>query len=304
MRFVRLALLTTLATYVLIAVGGLVRASGSGLGCPDWPKCFGAWIPPTRAEDLPAGFDRALFNVTQTWIEYVNRLVGVAIGLLIFATVVSSVIHHRKDLRVLGASVAAFVLVAVEGWIGAKVVLHELRAWIVTVHMLLALVIVLLLLFATHTAHAPDARRTVDPQRRRTLAFTGVAIVLLVVQTAFGTLVRGAIDTAVGPYPTLPRAEWIAHAGALDIPHRQLAVVVFFVTVGLVWRARRHHAADRGLATWAKAACGLAALQIVSGLSLAYLGMPAVVQPVHLVVASLLFGALSLTALVARDDPR
>jgi cytochrome c oxidase assembly protein subunit 15 len=301
-RFQKLALSTTAATYLLIFVGSLVRASGSGLGCPDWPKCFGGWVPPVRADDLPAGFDRALFNVTQTWIEYVNRLVGVAIGLLIFATLVTAIVDHRRDLRTVGASAAAFVLVAVEGWIGAKVVEHELRAWIVTVHMLLALVIVSLLLYATHRAFAPDATPTRESPRRRTLTLALAVLAILMVQVGLGTLVRGSIDTAVGPYPTMPRSDWMSVAGAFDLPHRQLAVVVFMATGALFWRVRRLHASDRSLTAFALSAFVCATVQIVGGLMLAYGGMPAAIQVVHLGAASLLSGALTLTALTARQD--
>ena len=84
--FQRLALWTTATTYFLILVGGLVRASGAGLGCPDWPRCFGSWIPPASAADLPPQFDPALFNPTLMWTEYLNRLLGVTVGFLILAT--------------------------------------------------------------------------------------------------------------------------------------------------------------------------------------------------------------------------
>jgi len=93
--FQRLSLITTLATFFLIFVGGLVRVSGAGLGCPDWPKCFGRWIPPLRAEDLPAGFDEQTFNVTLAWIEYINRLIGVIVGFLILATALMALKHFR-----------------------------------------------------------------------------------------------------------------------------------------------------------------------------------------------------------------
>src|SRR4249920_955766 len=105
--FQRLALLTTAATYALILVGGLVRASGAGLGCPDWPRCFGLWVPPTRADQLPPGFDPALFNAALAWTEYLNRLLGVVVGLLIFATLVSAVARYRRTPRVLWPTAAA-----------------------------------------------------------------------------------------------------------------------------------------------------------------------------------------------------
>src|SRR5215510_3124703 len=108
--FQRLALCTTVSTYFLILVGGLVRASGSGLGCPDWPRCFGSWIPPASVADLPPEFDPSLFNRAQMWTEYLNRLLGVAVGFLILATVVSCWRHHRRDPRILGATIAALLL--------------------------------------------------------------------------------------------------------------------------------------------------------------------------------------------------
>ena len=78
--FQRLALWTTAITYLLILVGGLVRASGAGLGCPDWPRCFGSWIPPAAAANLPPEFDPSQFNPTLMWTEYLNRLLGVTVG--------------------------------------------------------------------------------------------------------------------------------------------------------------------------------------------------------------------------------
>src|SRR5882672_6482379 len=147
--FQRLALWTTAATYFLILVGGLVRASGAGLGCPDWPRCFGSWIPPSSAADLPPQFDPSLFNPTLMWTEYLNRLLGVTVGFLILATVISAWRHHRHEPRILWTTIAAFLLTGFQGWLGGRVVANELAAWIVTAHMIVALVIVQLLLYAT-----------------------------------------------------------------------------------------------------------------------------------------------------------
>jgi heme A synthase len=159
--FQTLALWTTGTTYFLILVGGLVRASGAGLGCPDWPRCFGSWIPPASAAELPAGFEASQFNPTLMWTEYLNRLLGVTVGLLIFATLVSAWRNHRHTPRIFWPTLAAFLLVGFQGWLGGVVVQQELAAWLVTVHMVVALVIVSLLLYAT--VYAFTARyRAVD----------------------------------------------------------------------------------------------------------------------------------------------
>ena len=78
--------ITILFTYLLIFIGGLVRVSGAGMGCPDWPKCFDRWIPPTNVDQLPDHIDPALFNIVLAWIEYCNRLFGVFVGLFITIT--------------------------------------------------------------------------------------------------------------------------------------------------------------------------------------------------------------------------
>src|SRR5207302_5270325 len=129
----------TAATYALIAIGGLVRASGSGLGCPDWPKCFDRWIPPFSASDVPPSIDPALFNVAKAWTEYINRLLGVTIGVLIFATLVLAIVHHRRSKRILFSTLGAFVLTGIEGGIGGKVVKSQLSPMILTVHLVVAL---------------------------------------------------------------------------------------------------------------------------------------------------------------------
>jgi len=144
-RFRRLGILTVTAVYCLILIAGAVRATGSGMGCPDWPTCFGQWIPPVNVSQLPEnyqqiyaerGYAETEFNVTKTWIEYTNRLVGVLIGILIFLTMVVSL------------SVAAFLAVVFQGWLGSRVVASNLHPGMITLHMLLAQAIVAMLICA------------------------------------------------------------------------------------------------------------------------------------------------------------
>ena len=92
--------LSVLTTYFLIFLGGLVRVSGAGLGCPDWPKCFGRWIPPLNVRQLPADFDPQLFNFTLAWIEYINRIVGMLVGLLILISAILAIVHYRRQLKI------------------------------------------------------------------------------------------------------------------------------------------------------------------------------------------------------------
>ena len=157
LRFQKVAWTTIVAVYILILVGASVRASGSGMGCPDWPTCFGQWIPPTSESALPRnyqevyadlGYAETRFNVVKTWTEYLNRLLGVSIGVLIFFTSVCAFAIRGYNPKIFYAAGLAFLLVGFQGWLGSKVVSSNLMPGLITVHMLVALTIVGTLIYA------------------------------------------------------------------------------------------------------------------------------------------------------------
>jgi cytochrome c oxidase assembly protein subunit 15 len=284
--FQRLALWTTFITYLLILVGSLVRVSGAGLGCPDWPRCFGSWIPPASAADLPPQFDASQFNPTLMWTEYLNRLLGVTVGFSILATAISAWRHHRHDRRILWTTIAAFVLVGYEGWLGGRVVAHELAPWIVTAHLIVAIVIVQLLLYATFTAFRPLG----DPLSgglTPTAGWPFIALILVtLVQAGFGTQVRGTIDDALDD--GVARDAALATVGRLDYLHRDLAFVVLIgATLLTLWLMTRRSPA----VSWAYVVLALAVTQIMVGVVMAYGSLVPAAQVAHLTIASLLLGA-------------
>ena len=132
--FQKAALITTATTYLLIAVGGLVRATDAGLGCPDWPLCFNQWIPPTSAEQIVSTDQAKLFDLFKAWTEYLNRVFGMITGFLILGTLILAVRGYRNNKRVLYATISAFILVLFEGWLGGQVVKSGLRPLILTAH--------------------------------------------------------------------------------------------------------------------------------------------------------------------------
>jgi cytochrome c oxidase assembly protein subunit 15 len=286
--FQRLALFTTATTYFLILVGGLVRASGAGLGCPDWPRCFGSWIPPSSAANLPPQFDPSLFNPTLMWTEYLNRLLGVTVGFLILATVISAWRHHRREPRILWTMVAALLLTGFQGWLGGLVVAHDLAPWIVTVHMIVALVIVQLLLYATVRAWKKDS----GPFSPLLIAL----IVVTMIQIGLGTQVRGGVDIALDG--GVARANALATVGWLDTLHRDAAFIVLagsLLILGWLWTRFR---GEKTLMLWAIVVVGFAALQIALGAVMAYLSLAPAAQVGHLTVASLLLGAETVLLLL------
>ena len=302
--FQRLALWTTATTYFLILVGGLVRASGAGLGCPDWPRCFGGWVPPASAAELPPQFDPSQFNQTLMWTEYANRLLGVAVGFLIFATAISAWRHHRRNPRILWTTIGAFLLVGFQGWLGGRVVAHELAAWIVTVHMIVALVIVQMLLYVTvaagndrramASAVAPaDAAGAKAPALR---TFVVVLILITLVQIALGTQVRGGVDAALDA--GVARSAALATVGTLDVLHRDAAFVTLMVSILLCfWLVMG--AGNGLLIRWSWAVLGLAVGQVALGFVMAYVSLLPGAQVLHLTVASLLLGAETVLLLLS-----
>ena len=305
--FQRLALWTTAATYFLILVGGLVRASGAGLGCPDWPRCFGSWIPPASAADLPPQFDVSQFNSRLMWTEYLNRLLGVTVGLLILATTISAWRHHRHQPRIVWTTTVALLLTGFQGWLGGRVVAHELAAWIVTVHMIVALVIVQMLLYVTvkgaqgaqGAQGALGAQGAQGAQGAKVLRMAcGALIAVTLVQVAFGTQVRGAVDAALDS--GVARDLAVGTVGRLDYLHRDLAFAVLAgASVLCLWILSRRLGPP--LPRWSLIVLALALLQVAIGAFMAYGSLLPAAQVGHLTIASLLLGAETVLLLRFAD---
>lgn len=285
----KIALTTVGATIFLIFVGGLVRASGAGLGCPDWPKCFGLWIPPTSVTDLPAQFDASQFNVFKTWTEYINRLIGVIIGLLITATFALSFRYRKKEPAVFYSSAAAFVLVLIQGWLGGQVVMTGLDEWLITLHMLLAMIIMMTLIYAVFKASARDLEVTIDDNTARWIFWTlAILIITTFVQLIFGTQVREGIDVLKNMADPPPREIWIERVGFIDEIHRSFSWLVFIVGGAVFYicrKAQSERISKLGITIFV-----LIVLQILTGIGLYYFGLPPVYQVVHLVGVAILIG--------------
>jgi len=297
----KVAITTVLATIFLIFVGGLVRAAGAGLGCPDWPKCFGMWIPPTTATELPAAFDPSQFNVFKTWTEYINRLIGVVIGFLILSTFVLSFRYRKSRPAVFYSSAAAFVMVLFQGWLGGQVVLTGLSEWLITVHMILAMAIMAVLLYAAYKATSEFLSVELSNNIRRGLFWTGIVLLIFTLgQTVLGTQVREAVDLVKNANPTSPRESWLDLIGSIDEYHRTLSWSVFLpgLLIGYlgVWKSGSNLISKLSLAI-----VSVILFQIALGAGLYYLGMPPAYQVFHLVGVAVLICLEFLLLLVVKN---
>lgn len=297
--FRRIALITICAVYFLILVGASVRATGAGMGCPDWPTCFGSWIPPTSESQLPAnyqeiyadrGYAETRFNPVKTWTEYLNRLVGVTIGLLILVTAFKSLPLRHHDKWITIASVAALFMVIYQGWLGSRVVASNLQPGMITVHMLMALAIVGTLLFAFGRARRSVlAAQAVPAVGTHFQLWLYIVLGFTVLQVAMGTQIREMVDY-LNHTQGAERSAWVSALPWFFYVHRTFSAVVLFANVWLVWMLYQALGLGHSLTRLAIGMLAVVVLAVVSGATLGHLGMPAVVQPTHLLTASLLFG--------------
>ncbi len=310
--FRNLGIWTIAAIYFLILVGGIVRATGSGMGCPDWPKCFGSWIPPTDLTQLPINYKEIYgaklkgeveFNVYKTWTEYLNRLVGVLIGLLVFLTAVSSFITYRKkDRQITKLSIIAFLLVLVEGWLGSKVVSTELHPLMVSIHMILSLVIVFVLLYAV-TKSYKGIIVVEEINNIGSISFMlKLAVILTIGQILLGTQVREMVDLVGGNLGDSFRKNWIEHLGGKFYIHAIFSTVIVLINIWIYILIRKH-SEDKGLLNKISLILLLVViLEMMSGVLLACFGFPKFAQPIHLTLGLLLVGIQSLMYLVINKE--
>src|ERR1700744_4470846 len=250
-RFRKLNLLNIFWLFILILAGGVVRSSGSGMGCPDWPKCFGGYIPPTDVSQLPKNYkqqyvngriaknqqvaksfdffgytdlarrirsDKSIlipedFNVTKAWTEDINRLIGAVSGLLMLLTLFFSFSYVKENEFIPILSFLNLVFVAAEAWLGSIVVSTNLFPWLVTAHMLIALGILAASISAYYLAKVYNTKKIeIKPV---VYIFALLALLVSILQIVFGTEVREKIDEVANHLQGGYRSDWIAGAGQI-----------------------------------------------------------------------------------------
>jgi cytochrome c oxidase assembly protein subunit 15 len=326
-RFQFFNLTAIILLFILILAGGVVRSTGSGMGCPDWPKCFGCYIPPVTISQLPTDYkqkylagriaknqcfaktldafgyhelskrireDKSIlvpedFNAVKTWTEYINRLIGAVSGIFLLLTAIYSFNYKGEANSIIIASVFNLILVGFQGWLGSIVVSTNLVAWIVTVHMLLALAILALAIYSYHTSKVYTRPKLA---LKGFIWLMGVLVLLLsVVQIAFGTSVREKIDEVAAHLQGGYRQDWVVRAGSIFMHHRDMALLVFVLNVmlyGLVRKSYSRQSIQQQLMSFTFL---VIMLQIGTGIALSYFALPPYAQALHILFSSLIFGA-------------
>ena len=309
--------------YLVIIAGAVVRMTGSGMGCPDWPKCFGYYIPPTQESELLFQEDRdyekgqviivdeslkvaksdftsaenynpdnwetytkhdyAIFNPLHTWTEYVNRLVGALAG---FAVLIMAILSFRKwktRKRLTILSWLSVFLMVFQAWLGATVVYSVLAPVRITLHMVMALVIVAILLYIL----ADSSTKMYDFKVSKTFkTVVLVSIILSLIQVVLGTQVRQFVDEQVKIFGYGTRDLWLNNPEISFYIHRSFSILVFLVNLFIWWKNKQKFY-NLSLTNWV---LFLIVIEIFTGMAMYYLDFPFLSQPLHLVIASVLFG--------------
>lgn len=292
------------------------------MGCPDWPKCFGQWVPPTEVSELPSNYKEVYsekrakkiekfakflskiglkatadqimndptlrveesFNWKRTWTEYGNRLVGFLAGNFMLAMFIWILIKYRKRKLVL-ITLFNLVLMFLEAWFGSIVVASNLVPWTITIHMFLALVIIAIQLYVIREI-SPVQQKKIE--LNKTMKWMAVVVLAITFYQMFlGTQVREFIDelTKAG----YGREAWTEHLGWAFLIHRSFSWLVLILMTYMIWKNEK-----TSKLTIIRSAYVILALELISGILLAYANMPGLVQTSHLVFAAILFGVLTM----------
>lgn len=327
-RFIRLNLITIAVTLLVILAGGIVRSTGSGMGCPDWPKCFDQYIPPTSVDQLPADYkakyvaervaknerfaksldklgkkhladvirhDKSIlepetFNAAKTWTEYLNRLAGAVTGIFMLALAICSFAYLKLAKRIVVMSLLNLIVVGFQAWLGSIVVSTNLLQWIVTVHMMLALVILAIMVYTYNYAVQLHKEKVVVISKTGLLKMLLIGtIAVSIFQIIIGTEVREAIDNISKSLFYNQRETWVDQVGDLFSYHRDLAILVAILNV-LVYKMIMDKFG--GKATELRVGNSIVIVlivQVLSGILLSNFALPPYAQAIHILFSTILF---------------
>ena len=307
--------------YLVIIAGAIVRMTGSGMGCPDWPKCFGYLIPPTEKSELIFSsfhdynkgemiilnseklysatndfksneaidlnnwslfekHDYVVYDPLHTWIEYINRLIGALAGIPILLFTLISVYYWRDYKHRTLISILTVLGMGFQAWLGKTVVDSNLAPYKITIHMLMALVIVgLILSLIIHTKKS----KSVNNKLFKNLIIFSITLTLI--QVVLGTQVREFVDEKV-KLIGYDKANWLTDVPIKFYIHRSFSIIVLIVNFYLLYLNKKLRLGFNKV----NYIILLIGVEILTGILMYYFDFPVLSQPIHLVIATIIFG--------------
>jgi len=335
-RYNKLNYITLVLLYLLILAGGTVRSTGSGMGCPDWPKCFGEFIPPTDVSELPDNYkedflnqrkkknielsemlfffgfeklsnkilnDQSIyieedFNVYKTWTEYLNRLLGALVGFSILLMFMASFTYIKSDKKIFIASLLSLILVSFQAWIGSIVVSTKLLPGIITFHMLMALIIIAVVIYSFFLSRKNRAFIEDFSGKKLIKIFVSLTLIALIFQISFGTQIRESIDIIAVSLGENLRSIWIEELGIIFLIHRSFSLIILCIYSCLAYLFIRNKKYLISYHRIVIVILFLILLEMVTGAGMVYFSIPSFLQPFHLFLALLIFGLLFFVSLI------
>ena len=321
-RVYKITFISIIIVYLVILAGGIVRMTGSGMGCPDWPKCFGFLIPPTERSQLEwkpnseynknqiiiidknlyysvksfnskedfnrsnwnkyTKHDYSKFNVYHTWIEYINRLIGALAGLSVLMLFLYSMKFFKSKKIITFLSFLSLIAILFQAWLGKTVVDSNLTASTITIHMLMA--IVLLFILFSILAISKPVKPIRIPRNISTLIL--ISMVLLIIQVLTGTEVRKFIDLQMEMYNYNEKNKWIENITSTFNFHRSFSWAIIIINSIIYLKIKEIDLKSNLIYIINSLIC----LQIISGIIMYYFHFPFTSQPIHLLISTLIIG--------------
>ena len=312
-----------LIVYLVIATGGVVRMTGSGMGCPDWPKCFGYYIPPMNVAELtwvpekifekgqmiiyndelkmsnkdfisgsdfnPKNWqdytkhDYSVFNPLHTWVEFINRLIGVVCGISVLILGFYSIQFYKNKLIITLLSLLTIIAVGFQAWLGKIVVDSNLSPYSITIHMLMALLIISILIFI-HFQNGNYKKNSVKNVALQNIVL--LSLIFTIIQIVIGTQVREFIDEQIIMIGETKKNLWLLVLPSIFLTHRSFSLLILTVNFFVIYLSRKINLNSK-IIFWI---IGIIAIEIILGVAMYYLHFPFSSQPLHLLLAAILFG--------------
>jgi cytochrome c oxidase assembly protein subunit 15 len=318
-RFQKLATAALVSVLFLMFVGAIVRVTGAGMGCPDWPTCWGCLIPPTSVEQVdfdnlpierfrskaermgrdPATITaetlRAEFNPRHVWTEFINRLCSLPVGFFSLATFIAAFWQRPQRPLVFWMASGSLAIVLINAWMGARVVYSGLQPGVLTAHLALAMLLTGTLMYCAWRGTERPWRIVIRENRH---GQTRLAVALLLVSCIatgiLGAQVREMTDELAKFHDNAPRKTWIAELEQswLYLAHRSFSWVVLGLTLWAWLLTRRHREGGPGKVERVVLAIVLA--QMVLGLVMSQIHIYSWVQVLHVGLAAVLLSFLWL----------
>ncbi len=286
MGFKKFSLATLTILYLLVLAGGIVRSTGSGMGCPDWPTCFGRIIPPTEESQLPLNYQEIYkeklhgeiaFNPVKTWIEYLNRLLGALTGL---AMLITCILGFKKDRKTGLYSFLALFFVLANAVLGKYVVDSFLLPGVVTAHMVLTIAVLFFLLKAIHH----NQEKIILTKQEKSIIL--INLILVAFQIITGTQVRENMDHVIIELGENQKNLWIENLDFIYIVHRSSTWLLIIANL-LLWFKFK---SNKIIKNYLIGVFTLLGISILTGILMAYFSLPIGTQPIHLTLSLLALG--------------